>query len=590
VTVDTTVETTSLTASNDNAQEITVTVEADEQLSDLSASDGDGNSVSGVGADGFSETSNDDGSYTYEATYDAGADGDYTVTLDSASDTNDNSNSSTGLSDSVTVDTTGSFSGTVTDSESNTLDAVDVTFTDAGGDVFSETVTTNTDGTYTVEDIKAGTYDITASADGYEEETVAGVEITATEDTSGTDFTLAESPQFDTAFVADENPNQIVVDFDQAVVLDDEVDTSDASAHFTFNPDEDLTNGDVSVSTDELSASNGEIIVPLDGEVDAEDADPLTNALTYDATDEAIVDDDGGTTSADGFTDEDVSNNVAGPAASVENLEADQDFVGIVLDEDNELTVTADVFDADGTPVNGDVSIQIVNNSETLYDAGTATVSNGDLSTTITPESIDESTVDTGTAEIEVAGVATTEIDLVHEVFDLNEGYTVGSVPQPAELHAENIDGATQWDAEAGSYSTDQIDPDGDFSDPTDLHRGLYVHGENDDARLGYDFETDNDQLQPGQITLQDGGSWNLVSSNFDISAQSNEEILNDLTIDGAEGHFIIDGEQSDVITAGDTIGAYDAYWIQTENPEFQERGTIVPEYDPEDRADVLSP
>ena len=102
VSIDTTVETTSLTATNDNAQEITVTVEADEQLSDLSASDDSSNSVSGVGTD-FTETDNGDGTYTYEATYNAGADGDYTVTLDSASDTNSNTDSNTGLSDSVIV-------------------------------------------------------------------------------------------------------------------------------------------------------------------------------------------------------------------------------------------------------------------------------------------------------------------------------------------------------------------------------------------------------------------------------------------------------------------------------------------------------
>ena len=60
------------------------------------------NSVSGVGTD-FTETDNGDGTYTYEATYDAGATGDYTVTLDSASDTNSNTDSSTGLSDSVIV-------------------------------------------------------------------------------------------------------------------------------------------------------------------------------------------------------------------------------------------------------------------------------------------------------------------------------------------------------------------------------------------------------------------------------------------------------------------------------------------------------
>ena len=288
---------------------------------------------------------------------------------------------------------------------------------------------------------------------------------------------------------------------------------------------------------------------------------------------------------------------------SVGTLESQQDFAGIVADDEN-ITVTASGIAADGyTLKNGTVNISVVRKEGSYVTASNVTVDDGSaevdfpLSANGTGD-VQGFPADTelGTAVIVIEQASdnsdadTGTIELVHEAFNLDEGYTVTSVPQPAELHAQNIDGATQWDAEAGSYSTDQIDPDGDFSDPTDLHRGLYVHGQNDDARLGYEFETDNDQLQPGVITLQDGGSWNLVSSNFDISAQSDEEVLSDLTIDGDQGHFIIDGKQSEEITAGDPIDAYDAYWIQTENPAFKERGTIVPEYDPEDRADVLSP
>ena len=127
--------------------------------------------------------------------------GSYNVTVDAdgyTAETNElndvTADSVTTVDFSLTEITTGSFSGTVTNGEGTGLDTVSVTFTDANGDVFTETVQTNNDGTYTVENVEAGDYTITASANGYEDDTTASaVTITATEDTANTDFSLTAS-------------------------------------------------------------------------------------------------------------------------------------------------------------------------------------------------------------------------------------------------------------------------------------------------------------------------------------------------------------------------------------------------------------
>ena len=91
---------------------------------------------------------------------------------------------------SLTEITTGSFSGKVTNGSDDAIADTQVTFNDSNGNQLGQT-TTDTNGEYTVEDVEEGTYDITASADGYEDAT-NGVEIVA-EDTATTDFSLTET-------------------------------------------------------------------------------------------------------------------------------------------------------------------------------------------------------------------------------------------------------------------------------------------------------------------------------------------------------------------------------------------------------------
>jgi len=80
----------------------------------------------------------------------------------------------------------GAISGTVTDSSSNAIQGATVE-TDTGG----YSTTTDSNGDYTLSNVEAGTYDVTASKDGYESDTETDVMVTAGQ-TSDVDFTLSE--------------------------------------------------------------------------------------------------------------------------------------------------------------------------------------------------------------------------------------------------------------------------------------------------------------------------------------------------------------------------------------------------------------
>ncbi len=90
------------------------------------------------------------------------------------------------VGDSGTV-TTGTISGTVYDDSSNVVEGATVS-TDTGG----YSTTTDANGNYTLVDVLAGDYDVTASKIGYDSDTENDVTVTAGENTP-VDFTLSES-------------------------------------------------------------------------------------------------------------------------------------------------------------------------------------------------------------------------------------------------------------------------------------------------------------------------------------------------------------------------------------------------------------
>jgi len=86
---------------------------------------------------------------------------------------------------------TGTISGTITDSGEDGIDGATVS-TDTGG----YSTTTDSNGDYTLSNVAAGTYDVTASATGYVTEVETDVSVTASQTTT-LDITLSDPVTFD---------------------------------------------------------------------------------------------------------------------------------------------------------------------------------------------------------------------------------------------------------------------------------------------------------------------------------------------------------------------------------------------------------
>jgi len=121
----------------------------------------------------------------------------------------------------------------------------------------------------------------------------------------------APGPQFVSATVEDSSPSEIVVSFDENVTGD----AGDAADFFTFDPDETLTNSPRVAVGGNLTAEDGDIIVPLDDAIDASDNDTLTNALFYDDTSDTVVA-QSDATPAEPFNNESVTNTVQAQSSS----------------------------------------------------------------------------------------------------------------------------------------------------------------------------------------------------------------------------------------------------------------------------------
>ncbi|SNR43259.1 PGF-CTERM sorting domain-containing protein [Halorubrum vacuolatum] len=116
-------------------------------------------------------------------------------------------------------------------------------------------------------------------------------------------------PEVASATVRDDAPDEIVVVFEEEVELMDNF-PNDAGEFFIFDGDG-LNNDPETVADGDLSVADGDIIVPLTEEVEADDPDVIEESLAYFSLgdDGAVVAVDDGTF-AQGFTDLDVTNNV----------------------------------------------------------------------------------------------------------------------------------------------------------------------------------------------------------------------------------------------------------------------------------------
>ncbi|MEZ3163894.1 DUF4350 domain-containing protein [Halorubrum miltondacostae] len=214
----------------------------------------------------------------------------------------------------------------------------------------------------------------------------------------------------------------------------------------------------------------------------------------------------------------------------------------------------------------------------------TAAVSNGSAATMIDPTTLG---VDPGTATVSVQEYTVTApatVETVHEVRDLDAGFNLVSVPQPATLSAEDIGAINRWDPTTQTYGTVI---DNEFDDVTALQNGLYVSGTTDAARLGYTFI--DTVPRPGTAPIEPG--WNFVSSNFAIdSAEAGDSRTLEADLINVDTSSIVAfrADFGQPLTASDSVGAFDAYWVFNGGDSSRDRAIITPSYDPQTRATTL--
>ncbi|ARS91601.1 hypothetical protein B1756_00090 [Natrarchaeobaculum aegyptiacum] len=290
----------------------------------------------------------------------------------------------------------------------------------------------------------------------------------------------------------------------------------------------------------------------------------------------------------DGTIDFQVSRDLSANSTTTEN-----EFAGIVAD-DEPLPVAADgLTDADGATIDDDeATVQLVRDGTVLAQTHGVSIDDGEISdATIDTEAIADD-VEPGPATVEIAGVETeteAQVELVHEAHSLENGFTTTSLPQPAALHTESVDTIEWWDTDNQSYvSLGAQYGDGDtIANPDDMHRGLYI-GAADDARLGYEFETDS-KPAPGDAHLSNG--WHLASSNFAVGEDDGTRTLEKdlVNVDpAADGVTVFDYEQRTQLDPSASIAGFDTYWVYVDDPERTDRGIVRPNYDPVDRSDIL--
>jgi len=174
-------------------------------------------------------------------------------------------------SESESESETGSFSGTVLDDAGDPVDE-EVTFTDENGNTLGAETPDPGDGSYEIEDVEVGEYDITASAVGFEDDEFDNVEIADGEETEDVDFTLDELEQA---------VESVDLEFDEEEVAEGEGNENDLTVTVEDENGDPAEAKDVTLSVEQGEGSLDETTVTTDGNGDA------TTTYTQDADDTA---------------------------------------------------------------------------------------------------------------------------------------------------------------------------------------------------------------------------------------------------------------------------------------------------------------
>jgi hypothetical protein len=296
-----------------------------------------------------------------------------------------------------------------------------------------------------------------------------------------------------------------------------------------------------------------------------------------------------------------------GPIEAVTNVTVgtDREFVGTEADPGGDIVVDLGTFvDANGNRVsktNETVTVGMGNETiETGVGAGSVTADVGPTAGTpaatveLDPTEIDTTAVETGTnATVAIAFEDgrqhnRTDITLLHRVIEPDGStWQTGAVPQPATLYVD-ADGArdlTRWNATTERYESFADGADGDVVEhrrigAKHLHSGFYFRSTDDEARLGYEFVTEDETTADDETaeSVELGAGWHLESSNYDISTHAKRGLAADVNwtsygFGEDDDAFLIRNSTdarlhdrtngSDIDGATTAVGHDEAYWIR---------------------------
>ena len=302
-----------------------------------------------------------------------------------------------------------------------------------------------------------------------------------------------------------------------------------------------------------------------------------------------------------------------GPIEAVADvaIRSEYAFVGTEIDDGEDVRIDLGAFlDANGNTITetnetvivefGYDAIESGNQTEIVKTEIGPTVDDPAAVVTTDPTALDSTALETGAnASITIdfsdgSQRNETELTLVHRVVEPEEsGWHTGSLPQPATLYVD-ADGPrdlTQWNPNTERYESFAEAASGDVFErshveTTHLHRGFYFHTEAADARLGFDFVTDdetaaNETEATDTVELEDG--WHLASSNYDISAHAQQHLETDVNwteygfSEGDDAFLIRDDHDTRIhdftngseIDGSETVVEYDdAYWIRVRDDD----------------------
>ncbi len=310
-----------------------------------------------------------------------------------------------------------------------------------------------------------------------------------------------------------------------------------------------------------------EITVSISETADVATGDQLLLDHTFEGSGESVSVTTGPTTLVDA-------------AGAVSSVSIDADFIGTINDQPT-TTVTAEGILKDGEPSTGD-RLTFTIGGEPVATA----VSDGGVATAeVNAEALDLGPQEDVTVDVlEFEAAQTDTVDIVDEVADLEEGFNLLSVPQPATLTTQDVSSLNVWDSEDETYDA-VTSPE--FDTASDLHDGLYVDASSDNARLGFTFNED----VPVGGTQDVNTDWNLLGANFPLDSEdigTNTTIENDLTGVDADALELFRGDFSEFLTQNSQVGPFEAYWAFNPATSADERGIASPSYDEGNRRDVL--